>query len=67
MWWRGAQMAETLVSQAPATAGTPSTAALFGGWWERIAPGAAGGWRIAPCWVLKEQPVGCLSEPWMSV
>jgi hypothetical protein len=32
----------------------PSTAAF--GWWER-GPGAAGRRRIAPCWVLKEQPV----------
>jgi hypothetical protein len=53
-------MAETLVSRVPATAGTPSTATF--GWWERFGLGAAGGWRVAPCWVLKEQPVGCLSE-----
>jgi hypothetical protein len=40
----------------PATAGGPSTVTSSGGGRERIVVGAAGSWRIAPCWVLKEQP-----------
>ena len=53
-------MAETLVSLALATAGFLLVRPSLGG--RERGPGAAGGGRIAPCWVLKEQPVGCLSE-----
>jgi hypothetical protein len=48
----------------PATAGTPSTAILLGVVGTEGA-GAAGRRRLAPCWVLKEQPLRC--EPRMGV
>jgi hypothetical protein len=54
----GCSQAETLASHRLATAGTPSTASVKG--WERFCAGAADGRRLAPCWVLKEQP--CTAE-----
>ena len=39
-------------------------ALIFRGWWWKVGGGAAGSRRIAPCWVLKEQPLVGSSVPW---
>ena len=38
-------------------------ALIFRGWWWKVGGGAAGSRRIAPCWVLKEQPLVGSSVP----